>query len=62
MCQCFRHADDCEYNSTIGEGVCICNNYTAGRRCDSCIAGFYRDPAMLLTEACIGMVACPCNT
>ena len=54
MCQCFGHADECFYNDSINEGECICSNNTDGRMCDSCVAGFYRDPTMMLTEACIG--------
>ena len=54
MCQCFGHADECFYDSTINGGQCICNNNTEGVMCHSCVAGFYRDPTMLLTEPCIG--------
>ena len=61
VCQCFGHADECTYNSTIDGGVCICNNNTDGRRCDSCVAGFYRDAAMMFTDSCIGMAASPHN-
>ena len=60
VCQCFGHADECFYDPTINGGQCICNNNTEGEMCHSCVAGFYRDPAMLLTEACIGKL-CPCT-
>lgn len=56
VCQCYGHADECVYNSTINKGQCICSNNTEGRMCESCAVGFYRDPAMLFTEACAGMV------
>lgn len=59
MCQCFGHADECFYDPTINGSQCICNNNTEGVMCHSCVAGFYRDPAMLYTEACIGKL-CPC--
>ena len=54
VCQCFGHADECFYDPTINGSQCICNNNTEGVMCHSCVAGFYRDPAMLYTEACIG--------
>lgn len=52
-CQCYGHADECVYNSTINEGQCVCDNYTEGIMCEDCVAGFYRDNAMLLTEPCV---------
>ena len=54
-CQYFGHADECIYNSTINGGQCICGNNTEGIMCDSCVAGFHRDLAMLLTDPCIGI-------
>ena len=53
VCQCFGHADECFYNPTINGSQCICNNNTEGVMCHDCAAGFYRDPTMLYTEACI---------
>ena len=44
-CECHRHASACEYDREIEGGVCIdCKDHTQGEQCDSCVAGFYREP------------------
>ncbi|XP_065918231.1 laminin subunit beta-1-like isoform X1 [Dysidea avara] len=53
MCQCFSHAHSCVYNDTLGFGQCMCTNNTQGVMCEQCVAGFYRDPAMLFSDPCI---------
>ncbi|XP_066294633.1 netrin-G2-like [Branchiostoma lanceolatum] len=41
-CNCHYHADSCEYNATLGHGVCQdCQHNTTGVNCSECRAGFY---------------------
>jgi len=73
-CQCYGHADACEYQSTavgrsldtqgrlLGGGVCTsCRDHTAGINCETCQATFFRDPATprTATDAC---QPCDCFT
>ena len=54
VCQCNSHATSCEYESTLGSGVCRnCLHNTTGDSCQSCLPFFYRDPLLLLTDPSI---------
>jgi len=63
-CNCNRHARQCRFDLEIyglsgakSGGVCIkCRHKTAGRNCQYCTEGHYRDPAKPIThhKACKG--------
>ena len=54
-CDCHDHSDTCYFNPSIfvysgnvTGGVCEnCTHNTEGHKCESCIEGFYQDPAVL---------------
>lgn len=64
-CKCNLHARQCRFNmelyklsGDVSGGVCInCRHNTAGRNCDYCTEGFYRDHSKPIThrKACKGM-------
>ncbi|XP_065911651.1 laminin-like protein lam-2 isoform X2 [Dysidea avara] len=42
-CDCSGNADTCEYNETLGRGVCLaCQNNTTGLQCEQCLPQHYR--------------------
>ena len=63
-CNCNRHARQCRFDLEIyslsgsrSGGVCIkCRHKTAGRNCQYCTEGHYKDPAKSITDhkACKG--------
>ncbi|XP_057289958.1 laminin subunit gamma-1-like [Hydractinia symbiolongicarpus] len=60
-CSCNSHSFLCQYDSSLGFGVCLdCMHNTKGHKCDSCNTAFYRNPSTGITDvnACI---ACNCN-
>ncbi|XP_028396319.1 LOW QUALITY PROTEIN: usherin-like [Dendronephthya gigantea] len=68
-CECHNHATSCYYNQASdpfpndrakgGGGVCSeCQHNTVGKNCESCTAGFYREPGKALNDT---DVCTPCG-
>ena len=54
-CQCNEHSDSCEYQNTMGVGLCTnCTHNTTGDRCEQCLDYFYttRDIDFRSPDAC----------
>lgn len=50
VCSCNLQADSCTYNESLQQGVCSCEQNTAGVACETCAEGFYQDQLLLLTD------------
>ena len=50
-CECYRHADSCHYNDSLGHGVCDdCYHNTTGLFCEKCVEKFYRNMSKNLDD------------
>ncbi|XP_067943221.1 laminin subunit beta-4-like [Watersipora subatra] len=60
-CECHGHADSCEYNDTLGHGVCLgCYDFTTSYFCHQCIDGYHINSSLPLTSPDI-CVDCKCD-
>ncbi|CAH1271076.1 LAMB1 [Branchiostoma lanceolatum] len=60
-CNCHDHADSCEYNATVGHGVCLdCQHNTTGVNCSECRAGFYPNNSLSINHPDI-CITCSCE-
>ena len=50
VCSCNLQANNCTYNEVLQQGVCNCEQNTAGVACETCAEGFYQDQLLLLTD------------
>lgn len=62
MCQCYDHAQECRYNSTLGKGQCVnCQHNTTGDQCEQCTAFLYH-PSSEPLESPYTCASCDCHS